>query len=283
MENGVTRRPNAAQSAGELTSNFGLPTSNFAFTLIEVLVASAILAFLLVVFLSVASFSSQAWRGSQQKMEEFSTARIVMNRIRSDIESMVIRPDLPLFPNNEMGFMTAKRGNTNAARLLNYVEYGLNSSNQVVLKSKPYVLEDNPPFSTNQIIPAPATTTINVLASGVVGFQTSYLNKITETNGISSSVWSSEFNKYVFNTNSPTTNTVAVRVSLLVVSSEGLKHLQNTGKLSAVTGEMTYPTNSVNEKSPEEYWNSAIKVGGKIDIPTASSLRAFERVFFLPN
>ncbi len=260
-----------------------------AFTLIEVLVASAILAFLLVVFLSVASFSSQAWRGSQQKMEEFSTARIVMNRIRSDIESMVIRPDLPLFPNNAMGFMTAKRGMTadTNARSLCYVVYGTNA-NQLIISNLPYTFNgDKPPFdATNFPVPAPTNSVndyaTNTLASGVIGFQTAFLNKITQTNGASSNVWSSEFNKYAISTNSATTNTVAVRVSLLVVSSEGLKHLQNTGKLGDVSTAMASALTSTTN-SPEEQWNSAIKVGGAIDIPTASSLRAFERVFFLPN
>lgn len=280
MQNGGAKRPSAARGAGNIHSSFSILHS--AFTLIEVLVASAILAFLLVVFLSVASFASQAWRGSQQKMEEFSTARIVMNRIRSDIESIVIRPDLPLFPSNDMGFMTAKRGLTadTNARLLSYVEYGFNS-NQLSISNLPYTFATNnsPPFSTNFPVPIPpdfaSRVTNNTLANGVIGFQRSYLSK----NG----TWSTNFNsRYDTNTTNATNATVAVRVSLLVVSSEGLKHLQNTGKLSAVSAAMANTLTSATN-SPEEQWNSAIKVGGEIDIPTASSLRAFERVFFLPN
>ncbi len=278
MRNGGAKRPNAARSAGDIHSAIrNLQSAIAGFTLIEVLVASAILAFLLVVFLSVASFSSQAWRSSQQKMEEFSTARIVMNRIRSDIESMVVRPDLPLFPDNKMGFMTAKRGvtaNTNA-RSLSYVEYAPNS-NQIILSSRPYALEsDAPPFSTNSVISAPSTGITNVaLASGVIGFTNSYLNR--------DGTWSTTFSSK-YNNNTATNPTVAVRVSLLLVSSEGLKHLQSTEKLSAVSTAMAGALTSDTTKSPEEQWNSAIKVGGDIDIPTASSLRAFERVFFLPN
>jgi len=280
----------AARGAGVSHFAFRSQVSDFriqlsAFTLIEVLVASAILAFLLVVFLSVASFASQAWRGSQQKMEEFSTARIVMNRIRSDLESIVIRPDLPLFPSNAMGFMSAKRGMTTNtdARLLSYVAYGMDASNRLVLTNLPYTFSSgSPPFSTNFPVPLPANfgsdATNNVLANGVIGFQKSFLNK----NGD----WGTNFNsKYDTNSANATNPTVAVRVSLLLVSSEGLKHLQNTDNLSDVSGEMALSTSQTIDpnKSPEVYWNEKIQVGGNIDLPTARSLRAFERVFFLPN
>lgn len=249
---------------------FQISSFSPGFTLIEVLVASAILAFLLVVFLSVASFSSQAWRGSQQKMEEFSTARIVMNRIRSDIESIVIRPDLPLFPNNTMGFMTAKRGNTNDARLLSYVEYSTNA-NQVILSSRAYNLQNEPPFSTNSLVPAPPTTSSSTLAGGVIGFTNTYLNK--------DGTWSAIFNsKYHTNTTISTNPTVAVRVSLLVVSSDYLKATQFTNDMTLTDG----------VTSGEEQWNAAINQGNdmkgrKLDLRAARSLRAFERVFFLPN
>lgn len=272
-----------APSAGAIRN----PQSAFAgFTLIEVLVASAILAFLLVTFLSISSYASQAWKSSQQKMEEFSTARVVLNRIRSDLETIVIRPDLPLFPNNTVGFMTLKRGVGTDPRLLSYVEYSTNSSNQVIRASHAYSLtSDPPPFSTNSTIPSPGTTTNNSLANGIIGFQTSYLSK----NGS----WTTSFNsKYDTNTSIATNSTVAVRVSLVMVSSEGLRHLQDTGKLADLAGYMsdpglttaaTSPTNS-----PEGYWNNEkINKGTNssigMDLPTIRSLRTFERVFFLPD
>jgi len=255
---------------GGTTSLSDTPNLGFrGFTLIEVLVASAILAVMLVVFLSVSNYASQAWKGSQEKMEEFSTARVVMNRIRADLESIIIRQDLPLFPNNAMGFMTVKRGVSSDAntRQLSYVEYAANSSNQIVRSSRAYLLTgDVPPFSTNSSIPAPTTTDINPLASGVIGFQSVFLNK--------DGTWSTNFNS---------TNSVAVRVSLLVVSSDGLKYLQNAGRLSAVTAAMALTsadiTNSTN--SPEGIWND--RIGPGMDSKTARSLRAFERLFFLPN
>jgi len=269
------KRPTAARGAGVSHSAFRIPHSAFeGFTLIEVLVASAILAFLLVVFLSVASFASQAWRGSQQKMEGFSTARIVMNRIRSDLESIVIRPDLPLFPDNKMGFMTVKRGMTadTNARLLSYVAYEMDA-NRIMLRSLPYTFAgDPPPFST---VSAPTTTPGKVLANGVIGFTNSYLSR--------DGTWSDTFySKYDTSSANATNPTVAVRVSMLLVSSEGLKHLQNTGKLTNATTKMALASAT---NSPEEQWNNKINEGTNesIDLPTIRSLRAFERVFFLPN
>jgi type II secretory pathway pseudopilin PulG len=240
-----------------------------AFSLLEMLVASAILALLLLVFLSVSDYASKAWKGSQEKMEEFSTARIVMNRLRADVETIVLRPDLPLFPGNVMGFMTVKRGVISDPRLLSYVEYGTNANNQLTRASRAYAWDDPPPFSTNSVMSAPATTTTNSLADGVVGFQTTFLNK--------DGTWSTSF---------VGTNSIAVRVSLLVVSRDGLKLLGNTGKLSALAGAVALtPAQATDpDKSPEEVWDSLISTGSPgIDPMAARSLRAFERLFFLPS
>lgn len=254
------------------------PAPNFAaFTLIELLVSSAILALMLVVFLSISNYASQAWKGSQEKMEEFSTARIAMNRIRADLETAVIRPDLPLFPANAMGFMTMKRGMIDDPRLLCYVEYVTNASNQLIQKSQAYTLDNAPPFSTNSSIDAPTTAIVNNLADGVVGFQVAYLNRDKTSGALT---WTNKFASK-FETNSVAT--VAVRVSLAIVSSQGLKYLQDTGKLAGVTqamaGALTDPANSA-----EVQWNSKINAGdAAIDHKTAGSLRTFERVISLPD
>lgn len=272
-----------------------------AFTLIEVLVASAILALMLVVFLSMSNYASLAWKGSQEKMEEFSTARVVMNRIRSDLESIVIRPDLPLFPidtndssKSTLGFMTMKRGMTTDPRLLCYVQYSTNSSNQLIQESRPYsfATSDSPPFpdtnSTNSEPPAPNRPyNSSPLADGVVGFQVVYLNKNT-ANGtlLPSLTFNSSFST---NTNTVATASVAVRVSLAIVGNDGLKHLKDTGNLTnlAKTMQLTSSeaTNATN--SPEEQWNSKISTSDSansgIDLKTARSLHTFERVIFLPE
>ncbi len=257
------------------------PTASFsAFTLLEVLIASAVLAFLLVVFLSISDYASRAWKGSQQKMEDFSTARVVMNRFRADLESIVIRPDLPLFPGQAVGFMTGKRGvagSTNS-RLLSYVEYGL-QTNTLLRKSKAYTFDtgDAPPFSTNTVVAAPVTTTSSPLASGVIGFQTAFLNK--------DGSWSLAYNSR-FDTNAATASnpSIAIRISLLVVSGEGMKRLQSTGKISDLTSSMAVPNSEATNASgsPEAWWNGKIN-GDGIDPQFARFLHAFERLFFLPN
>lgn len=241
-----------------------------AFTLIEVLVASAILAMLLVVFLSMSNYASQAWKSSQEKMEEFSTARVAMNRMRADFGSIILRPDLPVFPSDAegIGFMTMTRGIATNVRPLSYVEYYTNSSNQLVRASLAYAFEDNPPFSTNSPVPAPTTTNASPLAEGVIGFKTAFLNK--------SGGWS---------TNYSATNSVGVRVSLLVISSERLRALE-AGSLSSLVGAMesayNFSTNATN--SPESSWNEEIdRNTSGVDLRTIRSLRAFERLFFFPN
>lgn len=227
---------------------------------------------LLVVFLSMSNYASQAWKGSQEKMEEFSTARVAMNRMRADFGSILLRPDLPVFPSDAegLGFMTMTRGTTNSTdvRALSYVDYYTNSSNQLMRGSKAYTFQTPPPFSTNDTILAPGIDTSSPLAEGVIAFKTAFLSK--------SGGWS---------TNYSSANSVGVRVSLLVISSERLRAL-DTSSLSSLVGAMesaySFSTNATN--SPESSWNEAIdKNSSGIDLRTRRSLRAFERLFFLPN
>lgn len=236
------------------------------FTLIEVLVASAILALLLVVFLSMSEYASRAWKGSQEKMEEFSTARTVMNRMQADFGGILIRPDLPLFPaNTNFGFMTMSRGVTNSAdvRPLSYVEYYTNGNNQLIRASRAYTFasSDQPPFSTNNAYGNHDTNSASTLADGVIGFQTAFLNK--------DGSWS---------TNYSSASSVGVRVSLLLVSQERMNNIRKANQTPPVLP-YTFSTNASN--SPEADWNAGIS--GLGDQKTKASLRAFERLFFLPN
>ncbi len=229
---------------------------------------------LLVVFLSMSNYASQAWKGSQEKMEEFSTARVAMNRMRADFGSILLRPDLPVFPSDAegLGFMTMTRGTTNSTdvRALSYVDYYTNSSNQLMRGSKAYTFQTPPPFSTNDTILAPGIDTSSPLAEGVIAFKTAFL----KTDG----TWTNQY--------STTNSIVGVRVSLLVISSERL-HALDTNSLSSLVGAMesaysAYSANATN--SPESSWNEAIdKNSSGIDLRTLRSLRAFERLFFLPN
>jgi len=276
------------------------PSSRLGFTLIEVMVSVGIMALLLGVFLSVSDYASQAWKRSQEKMENFSKSRVVLNRIRADLETSVMRKDLPLFPvisgTTALGFMTSERsvmsGTTGTPRLLSYVQYSwvtTGTSADLNRSTFGYPMNtsgssDQPPFpaaasGTTSATPSPPSPLhTNLLASGIVGFQVAFLN--------SDGSLTAGFIPYP---NTPYPNTpysTAVRVSLLMVSSDGLKHLQDTGKLSTlvtnVNSTIVAPDSS--KPSPEMAWNDYIRANAaSIDPRTLRSLYSFERLFFLPN
>jgi len=228
---------------------------------------------LLVVFLSMSNYASQAWKSSQEKMEEFSTARVAMNRMRADFGSIILRPDLPVFPTNDthntntIGFMTMTRGIATDVRPLSYVEYYTNGSNQLMRSSKAYTFGTLPPFGKTN---SQGWDTESPLAEGVIGFKTAFLK--TDGN------WTDEY--------STTNSIVGVRVSLLVISSEryrGLKEL-DPDILKKLVTDMDVDFDSSPTYSPESLWNAKINENSSgIDLRTLRSLRAFERLFFLPN
>jgi len=271
------------------------PSSRMGFTLIEVMVSVGIMALLLGVFLSVSDYASQAWKRSQEKMENFSKSRVVLNRIRADLETIVMRKDLPLFPvtsgTTALGFMTSERsvlsGTTSTPRLLSYVEYAwvtTGTSADLNRSTFGYPMytsssSDQPPFpaaasgTTSATPPPPSPLHTNLLVSGIVGFQVAFLN--------SDGTLTPGFNPYP-----STPYSTAVRVSLLMVSSDGLKHLQDTGRLSTLVSNVnsTIVAPDSAKPSPEMAWNDYIRANAaSIDPKTLRSLYSFERLFFLPN
>lgn len=251
--------------------------------------AVAILGLLLTVFLSISEYASRAWKGSQEKMEEFSTARVVLGRMRADIESIVFREDLPLFPKNgtasEIGFMTAKHGAmanaSDVPRLLSYVEYTWNGTTAELNRSnRAYKIDESPPFSNAVPVPAPAGLNTSVLARGIVGYQPAFLND--------DGTWSQEFHPQPrINPTDPEdpVHSIALRVSLLIVSSDGLKYLDSLSgsELSTLAGAMKLSDTEATDKdeSPVMKWNAKIEGGSSsIDKRMARTLRGFERLFY---
>jgi type II secretory pathway pseudopilin PulG len=280
------RRKNRETGAG-INATVGAP--RYAFTLVEVLVATAILMLLLTVFLSATNHASRAWDRSEEKMEEFSTARVIFNRLRADVESLIYRADFPLFPADPSragaslaGFMTARRAVsgsvTDAPRLLSYVQYSWDGSRAEVMRStRAYRLDDHPPFSVSSPVALPGNLRATLLARGILGFQMTFLND--------DGTWSLNFHPDPAIASDPI-RSLAVRVSLLIVSEEGMSYLQDMQRVSALTNAMLLDADQSTDaaKSPEGYWSERLLAGhAALDARTRRSLYAFERLLFLPN
>ena len=69
------------------------PWNRNGFTLIEIIVAMAVLSVLLTILLSMVNGASQLWRESERRVDSFREARGAMNLLTSDLKSLYASPD----------------------------------------------------------------------------------------------------------------------------------------------------------------------------------------------
>ncbi len=73
------------------------PSSRRGFTLVEMLVSISIVSFMLVVLAQVTGLTEKAWRLEQNRIDNFTKARSMLDLISDDLQRAVIRSDLPVF------------------------------------------------------------------------------------------------------------------------------------------------------------------------------------------
>ena len=76
------------------------PHSRRAFTLVEMLVAVSIMSFMLVAMAQMTGLAEQAWRIEQNRIDNFTKARAMLNLLSDDLQRGVFRGDLPAFGTN---------------------------------------------------------------------------------------------------------------------------------------------------------------------------------------
>jgi len=72
-------------------------SSRRGFTLIEMLVSISIVSFMLIMLAQVTSLTEQAWRLEQNRIDNFTKARAMLDLITDDLQHAVFRGDLPAF------------------------------------------------------------------------------------------------------------------------------------------------------------------------------------------
>lgn len=243
-----------------------------AFTLIEMLVAMAVLALITVVLAQMLSATSQTWLTGQAKANNFTKGRSMLDLLARDLQRGLYRNDLPAFPGGQVAFYTERpgfSGTTNAVRNLSWVHYNLGATTNTILQradlAVPWNAANAVAFGTGN---TPTGAVPRDTAPGVVGFQIQFL-----------------YADGSMSTNYNTTNRPrALAIGLAVVDDKTLERLQTdpfkiaslrNGFASHATG-----TNSV-KADWEEYlktdldWNTYPK-------SLASGLKVFERYVSLP-
>ena len=281
------------------------------FTLVELLVAMAVLTLMLLMFSQMASSLTTTTDAQHQRADNFSTARVVLGRLDVDLEGLVRRNDLPLFPaagsESALGFMTITPGVlppgvSAVPRGISYVEYDRESAspNPPATISPDHIDRSDlaydwaatsvPPFGTAGV---PAATVPRMIAKGILGFQYVFLNQTSTTTaqGTANSLTKSAtfFNVPTSSSSNGTTTTVqttGISVSLLVIDDNSMNRLspaQINNLITAFTltpGDLTDST-----KEPATVWQTSIAsliASGAYPKTSLQSLRWFERTYALP-
>ena len=73
------------------------PSLRRGFTLIEMLVSISIVSFMLIMLAQITSLTEKAWRMEQNRIDNFTKARSMLDLITDDLQRAVFRGDLPAF------------------------------------------------------------------------------------------------------------------------------------------------------------------------------------------
>jgi len=83
--------------SGPSACRHGPGKANKAFTLVEMLVSMAILSFMMIMMARFTGMAQQIWRLEQDRIDNFTKARSMLDLITDDLQRAVIRGDLPIF------------------------------------------------------------------------------------------------------------------------------------------------------------------------------------------
>ena len=180
-------------------------SSLHSFTLIEMLVAISIMSFMLLMMAQVTGVAEQAWRMEQNRIDNFTKARSMVDLINVDLQRAVFRGDLPIFgtggpsatPTNTAGglfyftgtsftnaFYTRMPGVPGTAAsqvrdlsLVSYVLAATNSVDKIVLQRSdlavPWTSAQNISFQ-GDMSTLLSNSTSREVAPGVVGFRLAF-------------------------------------------------------------------------------------------------------------
>jgi prepilin-type N-terminal cleavage/methylation domain-containing protein len=254
-------------------------TQGHGFTLVEMLVAVAVLGILILILAQIFGMMNSTWLYGQGKINNFTKARAMLNMLDNDFRSAIFRPDLAAFPAaGTVEFYTQRPGvptDANAVRNISLVKYALMTGTTNGLPTSTlqrfdmpvpwtgagtatYLAFGNPTGFTSTAAGATSgTLTPRDTAPGVVAFAVLFV----QADG---SFSTTTFTPDVAASGLPNTNpTRGIGVTLAVIDDQAMRLLSPTQLSSLQSGFATTVTGSQNVKADWEHylatglaWNS---------------------------
>jgi prepilin-type N-terminal cleavage/methylation domain-containing protein len=243
--------------------------SRRAFTLVELLVAIAVLTLIMMLFTQVLRSVSGAYSQGRNDAESYSTGRALLDAIGRDLQGAFIREDLVSFPEEgnfrRLAFYTAQAGIADdpaAIRDLSFIEY---YESQEEASAALIRADADIQWSSVEKIAfgstAPPTPTPRTLSNGILAFDYRFIT----SNGIA-----------VRKPAKPS-SVIAVRISLAVADPKTMQVIRRTNALSSMKAGLKAAVEEetlLSAKSAWETWiDTASYPGGAL-----GGIRLFERV-----
>jgi prepilin-type N-terminal cleavage/methylation domain-containing protein len=281
------------------------------FTLIELLVSITILSFMLLMLASMISMIANTWLANVAFVDNFSNARTILTLLDRDTQSMVLRPDLAAFVDNNgnsaLAFYTRVPGAQISlppdTRTVSLVHYLLtNPTTQPVFERVDYGVNftATTPGSTLSIgntshlanlANANSTTQTETLSSGVLMLQFQFVDGtgVILTPPYTPTGLSSTFNTptpFYFNYAYPgaSYNPRVLIISMLAISDSAYSLAKQGNTMTTLL--KLFPSAGLRANEIySQYWNGILNsgsFGAGLPAPVRSGVQVFERFIPLP-
>jgi prepilin-type N-terminal cleavage/methylation domain-containing protein len=260
-------------------------SSRQAFTLVEVLASVSVFAMILTMMLQVVGGASSSYKTMQARVDNIEQARVVLSLLERDVQSMVLRPDVAAFVDQDgspaCAFFTRMQG-FSGDRRLSLVQYKMDASAATPGLARLDLGRDYtkdgvslPIGETNRLADLKDAQPQD-LTGGIVSFQCQFLNELGELQ-----------EKYEPSSSAPGAlpPSRALVVSMVVLDNESHYLVTKLGKLPYLTSKFEGGAPAA-QQSYAEVWNRALREPGFLaDLPhsVAVGLRVFERRIALPH
>lgn len=262
-----------------------------AFSLVEMLTAVAILALLFSMLGGILGTMSRTWKEGQQRANNFTKARSMLDLVARDLQAGLYRPDInafefPASPAGAVKFYTQRPGvmtGTNV-RDISLVQYQLNTTaNGSTLQrgDSAYDWSVNSSSNSTQIafnntaLPNVASSNFRDISPGIVAFKLLFVY----SNGTMSTVYTPS------NQSLPNPVTLkAIGIAIAVVDDQAMDQLAAKNQIQALRTSLE--TATTGSKSVKTDWDTYLN--GTFNWNTypkslATGLRIFERYVYLPS
>ncbi|MBN8707862.1 MAG: hypothetical protein J0I10_00675 [Verrucomicrobia bacterium] len=241
-----------------------------------------VLSLIVLVLAHMLSMASESWKAGTARADAMSQARVVLNLLQRDIQSVVLRRDLAAFVdetgNPACAFYTRFPA-VGGDRKLSLVQYFLNEEPSLVRSdhsfSFPPESQTTMDFEDVSRLKDLSSGSPQSLASGVVGFRLQFVSAI----GTLEQAFHFDYDKP-----DALSNTRGVILSLIVLDSAAYAEARRIDALGALLTALD--GTPVSTQSYAEYWNQLISspaFGENLPKKVRSGLRVFESRFPLPG